>query len=99
MNDKSSVADIRQLVVDYAKQETVEPLSKLGNYLAFGILGSVFMSVGAVFLCFSLVRALQTETGTALTGSLSWVPYVAGSVFMLIIIAILISLPRKGKAK
>ena len=42
--------DIAQLVVDYVRQETVDPLRSLGQFLSWGILGSLLIALGTVFL-------------------------------------------------
>ena len=42
--------DFFQLVVDYAKQETLGPLKSLGRFVAFGVAGSIALTVGAVLL-------------------------------------------------
>jgi Putative Actinobacterial Holin-X, holin superfamily III len=68
--------DVLQLVVDYAKQETIGPLKGAGRFLAFGVSGSVFLSVGVAVLLVAMLRALQTETGTTFSGNLTWVPYL-----------------------
>ena len=65
-----------QLVIDYAKQETLGPLKDLGRFVAFGVVGSVALTAGTVLLLLAGLRALQTETGTSFTGKLSWLPYV-----------------------
>ena len=65
-----------QLVVDYAKQETLGPLKGLGRFVAFGVVGSLALAVGSVLLLLAVLRALQTETGSTFTGKLSWLPYV-----------------------
>ena len=67
--------DAFQLTVDYLKQETVEPLRGLGRFLYMGIAGSFFLAVGLLLILIGVLRLLQTETGTALTGDWSWVPY------------------------
>ncbi len=69
--------DAFQLTVDYLKQETVEPLRGLGRFLYMGIAGSFFMAGGLLLILLGVLRLLQTETGTALTGDWSWVPYAA----------------------
>jgi len=69
------VKDLVDLMRDYAKQETVGPLKGAGQFLAYGVAGSVVMSIGVVMLILAGLRALQTQTGTALTGNLSWIPY------------------------
>jgi hypothetical protein len=67
--------DAFQLTVDYLKQETVEPLRGLGRFLYMGIAGSFFLAGGILLILIGVLRLLQTETGTALTGDWSWVPY------------------------
>jgi len=79
-NDPKSVPQVAtelwELTVAYAKQETVDPLKGLGRYLGYGLGGSLVFASGSVLLLLSLLRALQTETGTTFTGNLSWLPYV-----------------------
>ena len=67
--------DAFQLTVDYLRQETVEPLRGLGRFLYMGIAGSFFMAGGLLLILIGVLRLLQTETGSALTGDWSWVPY------------------------
>ncbi|MGA2472068.1 MAG: hypothetical protein ABSG39_01060 [Acidimicrobiales bacterium] len=69
--------DAFQLTVDYLKQETVEPLKGLGRFLYMGIAGSFFLAGGILLILIGILRLLQTETGTALSGDWSWVPYAA----------------------
>ena len=69
--------DAFQLTVDYLKQETVEPLKGLGRFLYMGIAGSFFWAGGILLILIGILRLLQTETGTALSGDWSWVPYAA----------------------
>jgi hypothetical protein len=67
--------DAFQLTVDYVKQETVEPLRGLGRFLGYGIVGSFALAFGILLILLGVLRLLQTETGTTLTGHWSWVPY------------------------
>jgi hypothetical protein len=83
-------AELWDLVRAYVKQETVEPVKGLGRYAAFGIAGSLVLSVGLVLLALAGLRALQTETGDALDGNLSWTPYLitlAGAGIVLALVA------------
>lgn len=78
MADKSpqqTIQELKDLVVAYFKQETVEPLKGLGRYLGFGVVGALLLGTGVFFLAMGALRALQTETGTPFTGNWSWVPY------------------------
>jgi mannose/fructose/N-acetylgalactosamine-specific phosphotransferase system component IID len=74
------LSDIWRLVVGYTKQETTAPLRGIGAFLRFGILGMTLFAIGTLFATLAIVRGLQTETGTALTGYWSWVPYAAAIV-------------------
>jgi len=65
--------DTVQVVIDYVRQETVEPLKGVGRFLIFGVAGSALLALGLVLLLVAVLRALQTETGT-FHGNLSWVP-------------------------
>lgn len=71
-----------RLVIDYVKQETLDPLKGLGRFVAAGIAGSVALAAGVVVLSVGLLRLLQTETGSAFTGNLSWLPYVICAVVL-----------------
>ncbi|MGH8990676.1 MAG: phage holin family protein [Acidimicrobiia bacterium] len=67
--------ELVDLVVSYAKQETIEPLKRLGKSVAFGVLGAVLVGTGTLFLALSALRALQTEIDT-FDDNWSWVPYL-----------------------
>jgi hypothetical protein len=71
-----TISELKTLLVDYAKQETLTPLKGVGRYLAWGVAGSVLVTTGVVLLALAGLRALQTETGTRFTGNLSWLPYL-----------------------
>jgi hypothetical protein len=68
--------DAFQLTIQYLKQETIQPLKGLGRFLAWGIAGSFAIAAGVLLLLVGVLRLLQQETGTALGGDWSWVPYV-----------------------
>jgi hypothetical protein len=76
------VAELRQLVVAYFRQEAVDPLKALVRFVLMGVAGSVLLGVGVVFLTVGGLRALQEETGDSLTGNWSWAPYaiVCGAI-------------------
>lgn len=88
--------DLVDLVVAYAKQETVDPLKKLGKQAAFGVLGAILLGVGGIFLGMALLRGLQTETD-AFNRYLSWLPY-AIVMFALLLGALLSWKSIKGPA-
>ena len=69
--------ELADMVVTYAKQETVVPLKSLGRTLAYGIAGAVSVAAGTLFLMMALLRVLQTETGSTFHGNWTFVPYLA----------------------
>jgi hypothetical protein len=78
--DRGSVSkpasDVVQLVIDYAKQETLGPLKGVGRFVGFGLIGAFFLSGGTMLLLLALLRGLQTETGSTFEGDWSWAPYL-----------------------
>ncbi len=68
--------ELWQLVIGYAKQETLDPVKNLGRFLAYGMGGALLGSLGAVLLLLGGLRLLQTETGSAFDGNLTFIPYL-----------------------
>jgi len=91
--------DFAQLVVAYAKQETLDPLKDLGRFVAFGIAGSLALALGSVLLLLAVLRALQSETGSTFTGHLSWLPYVITAALATAILALSVWRITKGPAR
>ncbi len=67
--------DFFELVKNYAKQETVEPLEGVGRWVSLGVAGSFLLMLGGISLTLALLRVLQEETGSTFTGNLTWVPH------------------------
>lgn len=83
------VTELKELVIGYARQETVDPLKNLGRYLGFGVGGALLVGFGSVLLLLSLLRGLQAiDTFERDTGALSLVPYAATLVVALVIIGL-----------
>jgi membrane protein implicated in regulation of membrane protease activity len=82
---QQQIRELRELVIAYFKQETLDPLKGLARYVGFGLLGAVLIGAGVSFLAIGGLRALQTETGTTFHGNWSWAPYgitIAGLVII-----------------
>lgn len=79
------VTDLKDLVVGYAKQETVVPIKNLGRFLAFGVAGSVLVAIGVVLLVLAVLRGLQTELSSTFDGDLSFAPYLITVVLCAIV--------------
>ncbi len=71
-----TIQDLWDLLVSYARQETIDPLRNIGRYLAFGVGGMIVVTLGVFLLGLSALRALQTQTGDVFSGFWSWVPYI-----------------------
>jgi hypothetical protein len=71
----TTASELWQLLVDYAKQETVDPIRGLGRFVSYGTGAMLLIGIAGIELTVALLRVLQTETGTTFTGNLSWIPY------------------------
>ena len=82
------VNDLWQLVRDYAKQETIDPLKQVLRFLGWGLGGAFLVAIGMVFASLAVLRGLQTQTGHHLTGSNSWIPYLVTIVVDAVVIGL-----------
>jgi hypothetical protein len=98
--------ELKDLVVDYAKQETVEPLRNLGRYFGFGLAGATALGTGIIFLLLALLRGLQrlqflNDTRQPDGGTFAWAPYlivmVVGIGVAYAFLRTLINLSKKGQ--
>lgn len=89
MAQKQGLGDLIDLVKAYAKQETLDPLKGAGRWVAMGVAGSLLMIIGGISLILAILRFLQEEGGSAVTGNLSWLPYLVTLVFVAIALGLL----------
>jgi hypothetical protein len=89
-------SDLFNLVLAYAKQETIDPLRALKRFVVWGVAGAVLLAAGAALVDLALIRLLQSETGSHLAGNLTWVPYAAGTLFAGLVAALALSRIGKG---
>ena len=87
---QQNAEEVFGVVKAYARQELLTPLVGVPRWLALGLLGSVGVMTGGILLLLALLRALQTETGTAFSGNLSWVPYAISAATLMSLIALLL---------
>ncbi|MCB0952174.1 MAG: phage holin family protein [Microthrixaceae bacterium] len=81
----TQVRELKDLVVTYAKQETIDPLKTLGRHLGLGISGSILIGIGWVFALLAILRGLQqidffNDPGAPEGGTWSWMPYLIVTV-------------------
>jgi hypothetical protein len=88
-NPQQTIRELKELVVAYAKQETVDPLKGLVRYVAYGIAGALLIGVGVTFVAIGALRALQGDRlGPHFTGNWSWAPYAIVVVGAFVIAAL-----------
>ena len=86
----AEVKELAQLVVTYAKQQTIDPLKQLIRWVAFGVAGALLIGLGFLLLAVGLLRALEVETGDHLAGNLSWIPYLVAVIFLGLVIMLMV---------
>ena len=75
-NPQETLRELRELIVAYVKQETIDPIKGLGRYIAFGIVGALLIGTGIIFVEIGVLRLLEgTSSDPHFTGNWSWAPY------------------------
>jgi hypothetical protein len=87
------VNELKELVVTYARQETVDPFKTLGRYLGFGAGGALLIGAGWIFALLALLRGLQTidifnDPAETTGGRWSWVPFALTAVAGIVVAAL-----------
>jgi hypothetical protein len=98
------IDELKELLVGYAKQETVDPLKSLRRYLAFGMAGSVLVGVGVSLALLGVLRLLQSldvfsPDLASQPGALSLVPYAATLVVGVIVIGLAVKVMTSSPPK
>ena len=81
----TQINELKDLVVTYARQETVDPLKTLGRYMGFGVAGALLIGTGWILGLLALLRGLQELTvfndpAELSGGRWSWAPYLIVAV-------------------
>jgi hypothetical protein len=79
--------EIKDLAVQYIKEETVQPLKDLGRFVAWGSAGSLLVGFGVSLMLLGALRFLQ-EQFRVLDGTLSWLPYLIVVVLAALVVAL-----------
>jgi hypothetical protein len=90
------IGDTVDLVKRYFLQETVQPLSRIGRTVAYGLGGALLLAIGLTLALVAFLRLLQQETGTTFAGNWSWVPYALTAFLAIGLIAILVLVASRG---
>ena len=78
------VAEIKDVLVEYAKQEVRDPLISLLKWTLYGLIGLIFIIAGLGHLCLGALRLLQSEV-SAFDDRLSFLPYFIVFAFLLLV--------------
>ena len=85
------------MVVSYARQETVEPLRGAARWIAWGLASMTAMSCGMVLFALGLLRLVQDLTGSTFNDTWSFVPYLFAVVFSALVVAGAVSQVRRAR--
>ena len=80
-----SAVELFEMVRDYVKQETLDPLRGVGRWLAWGTAGAIALLFGAVVGLLGVLRLLQAEV-FADSQILTFVPYFIVAVVAVILV-------------
>jgi hypothetical protein len=87
-NPSGDARELVDLVIAYAKQETLEPLKGLGKNALKGIGGALLLGLGGVFCSIGALRAMQSETDWFERHNLSYLPYFL-TILLLAVLALI----------
>ncbi len=87
--------DVLDLVVSYAKQETIEPLRGAMRWILWGLASMAFICTGLVFLVLGVVRVSQDVLGESFQHSWSFVSYFVGVLACGVVVAFALTSIKK----
>ncbi|MEM9562216.1 MAG: phage holin family protein [Actinomycetota bacterium] len=94
-NPVEGAQEVQRMLIDYAKQETIEPLKHLGRYLGLGIAGAILMFMGVFFVGLATLRLLQSLDAFEGGSWMSTLPYLVAIVVLVVAIGLIyLSLSR-----
>ena len=86
---------VLDLVVSYAKQETIEPLRGAMRWILWGLASMAFICTGLVFLVLGVVRLSQDVLGESFQHSWSFVSYFVGVLACGVVVAFALTSIKK----
>ena len=87
--------DVLDLVVSYAKQETIEPLRGAMRWILWGLASMAFICTGLVFLVLGVLRLSQDVLGESFQHSWSFVSYFVGVLACGVVVAFALTSIKK----
>ncbi len=86
-NPTGDARELVDLVIAYAKQETIQPLKGIGKNAALGLGGALLLGLGGIFVSLGALRAMQSETDWFDRHNLTYLPYGA-TILILVVLSI-----------
>lgn len=90
--------ELQELLVGYAKQETIGPLRNLAGFVAKGVAGALLVGIGAFFLGLGTLRLAQSLMGEG-AHLLSVVPYLIAVAVVVVVIGLLVAALQRSIKK
>ena len=87
-NPTGDARELVDLVIAYAKQETLEPLKGLRKNALLSLGGAVFLGIGGLFCSIGALRAMQSETDFFERHNLTYLPYFFTVIILVVLSAI-----------
>ena len=94
-SEKVKFTELYELVVTYAKQQTIDPIRGAGRWLGFGIAGAILMSIGLVIGVLGVLRLIQT-TPLGTSNTWSWTTYLITIIVCIVIGKFTLSRIKRG---
>lgn len=88
-----SLGEMYDLLRDYVKQETLDPIRGAGRWMAWAALGAIALILGVTFLMVGLLRLVQAELFSANDGK-TWVPYL-----IVVVVSFVLVLSSKARIR
>jgi hypothetical protein len=74
------ISDLVDLLKNYARQETIDPLKSLGRFVGFGAGAALCWGIAGTLLTIGVLRVVQVETRDLFDGNWTFVPYLAALI-------------------
>ena len=81
--EQNTFAELKGMVTDYAKQQTVDPLKNLAMWAGYGLGGAIMFAIGGFLLALGALRLVQSMDWT--DGFWSFGPYLIVFVLLMML--------------
>jgi len=101
-DSNGTFGDLKTMVTNYAKQQTVEPLKHLAKWAAFGIGGGVMLIIGAFLSGLGVLRLFQKmafltkeENGITVDTAWTFLPYLMTFGILAVVVGLCVAAMTK----